>query len=84
MRILFSEGVVKEILTAEVVPMDIGSGKIIGTQVNFTLPPNGDKLEYIYSQSVPIEESGQRALEFIKKLYEQGYADFSKEPVEQL
>ena len=84
MRILFAPGVVREVLAAEVVPMDIGDGKIIGTQVNFTLAPTGDKLEYTYSQSVPIEESGQRAIDFVNGLYEKGYADFSAEPTELL
>jgi|GEM_PF-1723009 len=84
MRILFAEGVVKEVLSAEVVPMDIGDGKIIGTQINFTLAPNGDKLEYIYSQNIPIEESGQKALDFVQALFQNGFADFSKESVEQL
>ena len=31
MRVLFAPGVVKEVISAEVVPMDIGDGKIIGT-----------------------------------------------------
>ena len=84
MRILFAPGVVKEVCAAEVVPMDIGDGKIIGTQVNFTLSPSGDKVEYIYSQSVPIEESGQRAIDFVNSLYEKGYGDFSAEPTELL
>ena len=60
MRVLFNEGVLREVVSAEVKPMDVGDGVIIGTQINF-LTVNGDKLEYIYSQNVPIEESGQRA-----------------------
>lgn len=44
MRVLFAPGVVKEVISAEVVPMDIGDGKIIGTQVNFKLAPSGDML----------------------------------------
>lgn len=84
MRILFAPGVVKEVAAVEVVPMDIGDGKIIGTQVNFTLTPSGDKVEYIYSQSIPIEESGQRAIDFVNSLYEKGFADFTTEPTEVL
>ena len=84
MRVLFAPGVVREVVAAEVVPMDIGDGKIIGTQVNFTLAPSGDKLEYIYSQSVPIEESGQRAIDFVNSLFEKGFADFTTEPTEVL
>jgi hypothetical protein len=84
MRILFAPGVVKEVAAVEVVPMDIGDGKIIGTQVNFTLTPSGDKVEYIYSQSIPIEESGQRAIDFVNGLYEKGFADFTTEPTEVL
>ena len=84
MRVLFDTGVVKEVASAEVVPMDVGGGEIIGTQVNFVLSPSGDSIKYIYAEHVSIEESGERALNFIKKLFEQGYADFSSEPVEQL
>ena len=83
MRVLFNAGVVKEVSSVEVKPMDVGDGKIIGTQINFVLT-SGDKLEYIYSQNVPIEESGQRAIEFVKKLYDDGKADFTHEPVEML
>ena len=83
MVVLFNEGVVKEISSVEVKPMDVGDGKIIGTQINFVLT-SGDKIEYIYSQNVPIEESGQRAIEFVRKLYNDGKADFSHEPVEML
>ena len=63
--------------------MDVGDGKIIGTQINFILT-SGDKIEYIYSQNVPIEESGQRAIDFVRTLYNDGKADFSHEPVEML
>ena len=83
MRVLFNAGVVKEVSTVEVKPMDVGDGKIIGTQINFVLP-SGDKIEYIYSQNVPIEESGQRAIDFVRKLYTDGVADFTHEPVEML
>ncbi len=83
MRVLFNAGVVKDISSVEVKPMDVGDGKIIGTQINFILT-SGDKLEYIYSQNVPIEESGQRAIEFVNKLYNDGKADFTHEPVEML
>ena len=83
MIVLFNEGVVKEVSSVEVKPMDVGDGKIIGTQINFILT-SGDKIEYIYSQNVPIEESGQRAIDFVRKLYNDGKADFSHEPVELL
>ena len=83
MRVLFNEGVIKDVSSVEVKPMDVGDGKIIGTQINFVLT-SGDKIEYIYSQNVAIEESGQRAIDFVKKLYEEGKADFSHEPVEML
>ena len=83
MRVLFNEGVIKDVSSVEVKPMDVGDGKIIGTQINFVLT-SGDKIEYIYSQNVAIEESGQRAIDFVKRLYEDGKADFSHEPVEML
>jgi hypothetical protein len=83
MLVLFNEGVVKEVISAEVKPMDVGDGKIIGTQITFILM-GGDKLDYIYSQNVPIEESGQRAIDFVRKLYNDGKADFTHEPVEML
>ncbi len=83
MTVLFNEGVVKEVSSVEVKPMDVGDGVILGTQINFTLT-SGDKLEYIYSQNVPIEESGQRAIDFVRKLYDDGKADFTHEPVEML
>lgn len=83
MRVLFNEGVVKDVSSVEVKPMDVGDGKIIGTQINFVLT-SGDKIEYIYSQNVPIEESGQRAIDFVRALYNDGKADFSHEPVEML
>ena len=83
MTVLFNEGVVKEVISVEVKPMDVGDGVILGTQINFVLL-GGDKLEYIYSQNVPIEESGQRAIDFVKKLYNDGKADFTHEPVELL
>ena len=83
MTVLFREGVVKEVISAEVKPMDVGDGVILGTQINFVLL-GGDKLEYIYSQNVPIEESGQRAIDFVRKLYNDGKADFTHEPVEML
>ena len=82
MRVLFGEGVVKEVSSVEVKPMDLGDGTISGTQVNFVLT-SGDRIEYIYSVNVPIEESGRRAI-FVKKLYEDGKADFSHESVEML
>lgn len=83
MRVLFNEGVIKDVSSVEVKPMDVGDGKIIGTQINFVLT-SGDKIEYIYSQNVAIEESGQRAIDFVRTLYNDGKADFSHEPVEML
>lgn len=83
MRVLFNEGIIKDVSSVEVKPMDVGDGKIIGTQINFVLT-SGDKIEYIYSQNVPIEESGQRAIDFVRTLYNDGKADFSHEPVEML
>ena len=84
MRVLFDTGVVKEVSSAEVVPMDVGNGDIIGTQVNFILSPSGDSLKYIYQEHISIEESGERAIGFVQKLFTQGFADFSSEPVEML
>ncbi len=83
MRVLFNEGIIKDVTSVEVKPMDVGDGKIIGTQINLILN-SGDKIEYIYSQNVPIEESGQRAIDFVRTLYNDGKADFSHEPVEML
>ncbi|MCR5671369.1 MAG: hypothetical protein K6G10_10225 [Butyrivibrio sp.] len=83
MRVLFNEGVVKEVNAVEVKPLDTGDGVIIGTQINFSVL-GGDRVEYIYSQNIPIEEGGQRAIEFVRKLYADGVADFSHEPVEML
>ena len=83
MRVLFAAGRVREVTDVEVVGMDVGDGQIIGTQVNFIMA-NGNKVEYIYSQGVPIEESGQKAVEFVQALYKNGYADFSQELVEML
>ena len=83
MRVLFAAGRVREVFDVEVVGMDVGDGQIIGTQVNFTMA-NGNKVEYIYSQDVPIEESGQKAVEFVQALYRDGFADFSQEIVEML
>ncbi len=83
MRVLFAAGRVREVTDVEVVGMDVGDGQIIGTQVNFIMA-NGNKIEYIYSQAVSIEESGQRAVEFVQELYKNGYADFSQEVVEML
>ena len=83
MRVLFNEGIIKDVSSVEVKPMDVGDGKIIGTQINFVLT-SGDKIEYIYSQNVAIEESGQRAIDFVRTLYNDGKADFSHEPVEML
>ena len=83
MRVLFGEGIVKEVIAVEVKPLDFGDGQISGTQINFALS-SGDKVEYIYSQNVPIEESGQRAIDFVKKLYLEGIGDFTHEPVEML
>ena len=54
MLVLFSEGVLKDVSSVEVQPLDFGDGKISGTQINFVLT-NGDELKYIYSQNVPIE-----------------------------
>ncbi len=83
MRVLFEAGVVKEVESVEVKPLDFGDGKISGTQIDFSLV-SGDKIKYIYSQNVPIEESGQKAIDFVTKLYEDGKADFTHEPVELL
>ena len=83
MRVLFGEGVVKEVEAVEVKPLDFGDGKISGTQIDFSLS-SGDQIKYIYSQNVPIEESGQRAIDFVSKLYKDGIADFTSEPVELL
>ncbi|ADL33783.1 hypothetical protein bpr_I1041 [Butyrivibrio proteoclasticus B316] len=83
MRVLFGEGVVKEVESVEVKPLDFGDGQISGTQIDFSLS-SGDQIKYIYSQNVPIEESGQRAIDFVKKLYQDGFGDFTHEPVEML
>ena len=83
MRVLFGEGIVKEVENVEVKPLDFGDGQIAGTEIDFCLK-TGDNLKYIYSQNVPIEESGQRAIDFVRKLYEDGKADFTREPVEML
>jgi len=81
MLVLFGEGIIKDVCAVEVKPMDIGDGKIVGTQINFTLI-SGDRLEYVYNQNIPIEKSGQRAIDFVRALYDNGKADFSGEPVE--
>lgn len=83
MRVLFGEGIVKEVNSVEVKPLDFGDGQISGTQISFLLV-TGDKVDYIYSQNVPIEESGQRAIDFVRKLYTDGIGDFTHEPVEML
>ncbi|WP_026524064.1 MULTISPECIES: hypothetical protein [unclassified Butyrivibrio] len=83
MRVLFAAGRVREVTDVEVVGMDVGDGQIIGTQINFIMA-NGNKIEFIYSQDVPIEESGQDAIEFVQELYKNGYADFSQQRVEML
>ena len=83
MRVLFGEGIVKEVEAVEVKPLDFGDGQIAGTQIDFLLG-TGDQVKYIYSQNVPIEESGSRAIDFVRKLYEDGKADFTHEPVEML
>ncbi len=83
MRVLFGEGVVKEVDEVEVKPLDFGDGQITGTEIDFMLK-NGDQIKYIYSQNVAIEESGQRAIDFVRTLYKDGYADFTHEPVEML
>ncbi|WP_029231154.1 hypothetical protein [Butyrivibrio sp. VCB2006] len=83
MRVLFGEGIVKEVESVEVRPLDFGDGQIAGTQIDFSLV-SGDKIKYIYSQNVPIEESGQKAIDFVRKLYEEGKGDFTHEPVEML
>ncbi|SEG09602.1 hypothetical protein SAMN02910276_01850 [Butyrivibrio sp. Su6] len=83
MRVLFGSGIIKEVSSVEVKPLDFGDGKISGTEIDFLLT-TGDNLKYIYSQNVPIEESGQRAIDFVKALYEEGKADFTHEPVEML
>ncbi|WP_026488391.1 hypothetical protein [Butyrivibrio sp. XBB1001] len=83
MRVLFEAGVVKEVESVEVKPLDFGDGQISGTQIDFSLV-SGDKIKYIYSQNVPIEESGQKAIDFVTRLYQDGKADFTHEPVELL
>ncbi|WP_026494300.1 hypothetical protein [Butyrivibrio sp. WCD3002] len=83
MRVLFAAGRVREVTDVEVVGMDVGDGQIIGTQINFIMA-NGNKIEFIYSQDVPIEESGQSAIEFVQELYKNGFADFSQQRVEML
>ena len=84
MRVLLSEGLLREVCSAEVKPMDVGNGNIIGTEIDFILLPNGDKIQYVYKDSVPIEVAGMMAMEFVKQLYTYGMADFSDQPVEQL
>ncbi len=83
MRVLFAAGRVREVTDVEVVGMDVGDGQIIGTQVNFIMA-NGNRVEFIYRDDVPIEESGQSAIEFVQELYKNGIADFSNERVEML
>ncbi|SFP73619.1 hypothetical protein SAMN04487928_10736 [Butyrivibrio proteoclasticus] len=83
MRVLFSSGIIREVSSVEVKPLDFGDGQISGTEIDFLLT-TGDNLKYIYSQNVPIEESGQRAIDFVKALYEDGKANFTHEPVEML
>ncbi len=83
MRVLFAAGRVREVTDVEVVGMDVGDGQIIGTQVNFIMA-NGNRIEFIYRDDVPIEESGQSAIEFVQELYKNGIADFSQERVEML
>ena len=83
MMVLLSNGVVKEVVSVEVKPMDVGDGQIVGTEIVF-VSANGDKNEYIYNENIPIEETGQRAIDFVNKLYKDGVADFSGEPVEKM
>ena len=83
MRVLFGDGIVKEVTPVEVKPLDFGDGQISGTEIDFLLN-TGDNVKYIYSQNVPIEESGQRAIDFVRVLYNEGKADFTHEPVEML
>ena len=83
MRVLFGEGIVKEVEAVEVKPLDFGDGQIAGTEIDFLLG-TGDQVKYIYSQNVPIEESGQRAIDFVRTLYTNGCGDFTHEPVEML
>ncbi len=83
MRVLFGEGILKEVEAVEVKPLDFGDGQIAGTQIDFSLS-SGDQIKYIYSQNVPIEESGQRAIEFVRSIYKDGKGDFTHEPVELL
>ena len=83
MRVLFAAGRVREVTDVEVVGMDVGDGQIIGTQVNIIMA-NGNRVEFIYRDDVPIEESGQSAIEFVQELYKNGIADFSNERVEML
>ena len=84
MRVLFSEGVVREVCSAEVKPMDVGDGNVMGTEIDFVLSPSGDKLQFVYKDSVSMEMAGMMAVEFVKQLYTYGMADFSDQPVEQL
>ncbi len=83
MRVLLGNGVVKEIVSVEVKPMDVGDGQIVGTEI-VLIAANGDKNEFVYNENIPIEETGQRAIDFVNKLYKNGYADFSEEPVEKM
>ena len=50
MRVLLSNGVVKEVVSVEVKPMDVGDGQIVGTEIVF-VSANGDKNEYIYNEN---------------------------------
>ena len=51
MRVLFGEGIVKEVENVEVKPLDFGDGKISGTEIDFSLV-SGDHIKYIYSGSM--------------------------------
>ena len=84
MRVLFEEGVVREVCSAEVKPMDVGDGNVMGTEIDFVLSPNGDRLQFVYKDSVSMEMAGMMAVEFVKQLDTYGMADFSDQPVEQL
>ena len=84
MRVLFSEGVVREVRSAEAKPIEAGGGKIVGTEIDFILSPSGDKLQFVYEDNISVEMTKMMALQFVKELYTYGLADFSDQPVEKL
>ena len=83
MRVLFTENCIRKVSSVEAVPMDVGDGNIVGTQLIFKLP-DGDKFEYIYKDTISLEDSAMRAADFIQQLYLKGAGNLTKEPVEKL